>query len=112
MTPDQARDVVLASPTNVLNGVALLDVVGLDGDRVMLTVNLTNSDRTLTFEAPVPYGPLPLAAPELLAVVRNVQDRLGQSFAIFEVQPGRGFNTDGRGGLNSVPGFRADDGWV
>jgi len=111
MTPSEAQAVVLAAPLNLLNGVTILDVVGLEGDRVMLTITLANLG-TWTFEVQVPFGPLPLAAPELLAVAVRAQDRISDTLAIYEVQPGRGFNNDGRGGLNTVPGFRAADGWV
>lgn len=111
MTPAESQAVVQAAPLNLLNGVTVDDVVGLDGDRVILTVTLANLG-TFTFEVQVPFGPLPLTPPELLAVAVRAQDRISDTLAIYEVQPGRGFNEAGRGGLNSVQGFRAADGWV
>lgn len=110
MTPDQSRAVLEAAPMDVLNGVTVHGVSGLDGDRVALTATVGDIG-PVTVVVPILYGPLPLAAPELLAIVVTAQSALQAALAVWETDVGRGFNNDGRGALNTSTGFRALNGY-
>lgn len=110
MTPAQSQAVVQASPLGLLNGTVIHGVSGLDGDRAAVTASVGDLD-PVTVVVPVLYGPLPLGAGELTAVMVMVQNRLQHALAIFETDIGRGFNNGGRGSLNTSTGFRALNGW-
>lgn len=109
MTPAQAKAAMLAAPLNLLNGITVLDVTGLDENRVQLTVSLQGLGQFVA-EVPIP-APLPLSAGELLELVVAAQSRIGAATAKFATDFGRGFNDEGRGALVSS-GYRADGGWV
>jgi hypothetical protein len=112
MTPAEAKAVFLAAnPAGLLRGLTVFDVTGLPDDAVQVSGQLDGLSM-FSVRVPIPYGPLPLTRPFLLAVIASAQHAIGADLARFETDVGRGFNSGGRGALNTQRGYRAGDGYV